>query len=206
MAYRPLILVLGCPRSGTSTVARILHTRLGVCMGHTFDVPTELNPDGYYEDKAMFEACDGLATGGITPLYWRHLMESQHLAQGCTSRRVGLKYPNLSLLSPRVINRLGASTIIATDRRPKAVLVKSFAKYAEARGFWGEKLTNIPEERRSTFIAEESSSFCDMYEDAVDGLARSLDRVNILRLGPNRLSDDEIIRTFGLWNVPHAIK
>lgn len=43
-------IVLGPPRSATSTVARILHTQCGVCMGHRLRKANRHNPDGYYED------------------------------------------------------------------------------------------------------------------------------------------------------------
>ncbi len=50
-----MILVLGPGRSGTSTVARILHTKLGVCMGRRFREPNEANTAGYYEDLDFLE-------------------------------------------------------------------------------------------------------------------------------------------------------
>ena len=43
-------LVMGTGRSGTSTVARILHTKLHVSMGDELNPPDAGNPDGYYED------------------------------------------------------------------------------------------------------------------------------------------------------------
>ncbi len=43
-------LVIGTGRCGTSTVARILHDKLGIYMGESFLQPDEHNPDGYYED------------------------------------------------------------------------------------------------------------------------------------------------------------
>jgi len=47
---QPAILVLGSGRSGTSTVAKLCHTRLGICMGHILKSGDALNPSGYYED------------------------------------------------------------------------------------------------------------------------------------------------------------
>lgn len=44
------VIVVGPARSATSTVARILHTQCGVCMGHNLRKASENNPDGYYED------------------------------------------------------------------------------------------------------------------------------------------------------------
>jgi hypothetical protein len=42
--------VLGCPRSGTSLAAGLLH-RLGVCMGEHLVGPHPMNPRGFYEDR-----------------------------------------------------------------------------------------------------------------------------------------------------------
>lgn len=47
------ILVVGPGRCGSSTVARLLHTRLGVCMGYRFQMPDEFNEGGYFEDKDL---------------------------------------------------------------------------------------------------------------------------------------------------------
>lgn len=50
-----MILVLGVGRSGSSTVARLLHTKVGVSMGTRFRDPDEANPLGYYEDLDFLE-------------------------------------------------------------------------------------------------------------------------------------------------------
>ena len=51
-----LILVMGPPRSGTSVTARILHEKLGVCMGHNLVPGNAGNPKGFYEDFGMVAA------------------------------------------------------------------------------------------------------------------------------------------------------
>lgn len=45
-----MIIVTGSGRSNTSTVARLLHDKLGVDMGRGFDAPSEPSPRGSYED------------------------------------------------------------------------------------------------------------------------------------------------------------
>ncbi|KKN11705.1 hypothetical protein LCGC14_1023770 [marine sediment metagenome] len=50
-----MILVLGTGRSGTSTIARLLHTELGVSMGTRFKDPDSANAKGYYEDLDFLE-------------------------------------------------------------------------------------------------------------------------------------------------------
>ena len=46
---RPLVIVTGPGRSGTSAVARVLHES-GVRMGSEFDPPSEFNLEGFYEE------------------------------------------------------------------------------------------------------------------------------------------------------------
>ncbi len=43
-------LVVGTGRCGTSTVARLMHTKLNIFMGEKFEPADIHNPDGYYED------------------------------------------------------------------------------------------------------------------------------------------------------------
>lgn len=51
MEYRcPDVVVVGTGRSGTSAVARVLHERIGVCMGHFIKTPNAANPKGFHED------------------------------------------------------------------------------------------------------------------------------------------------------------
>ena len=47
-------IILGCGRSGTSTVARVLHEKLDVDMGSEFVVGNDANPDGTYEDYRIW--------------------------------------------------------------------------------------------------------------------------------------------------------
>lgn len=49
---RPLIIVTGAGRSGTSAVARVLHES-GVSLGGPFVATSEINPAGFYEDAAL---------------------------------------------------------------------------------------------------------------------------------------------------------
>ncbi|MCH7838037.1 MAG: sulfotransferase [Chloroflexi bacterium] len=58
---RPFIIVTGAGRSGTSAVARVLHES-GVRMGNDFDAPSEFNPEGYYEETAVWTLNQRLLT------------------------------------------------------------------------------------------------------------------------------------------------
>lgn len=50
-----IFLVTGTGRSGTSYVARLMHERVGVCMGYEFIPANQRNPYGYYEDKEVVQ-------------------------------------------------------------------------------------------------------------------------------------------------------
>ncbi len=72
-------LVVGTGRCGTSTVARLMHTKLNIFMGEKFGPADVYNPDGYYEDlefgklnndfayneELTYKAWDGLVTDVI---------------------------------------------------------------------------------------------------------------------------------------------
>lgn len=45
-----MIIILSPGRCGSSTVARLLHTKLNISMGTRFRKPDQSNPRGYYED------------------------------------------------------------------------------------------------------------------------------------------------------------
>lgn len=49
-AIQPAVLIVGSGRSGTSTVGRICHEDLGICMGHFLKSADYQSPKGYYED------------------------------------------------------------------------------------------------------------------------------------------------------------
>lgn len=58
---RPFIIVTGAGRSGTSAVARVLHES-GVRMGSDFDAPSDVNPEGFYEETAVWTLNQRLLT------------------------------------------------------------------------------------------------------------------------------------------------
>ena len=53
-AARRVIVVLGMQRSGTSTIARAVHT-LGVTLGNNLLAPNMFNPRGYWEDQRIWK-------------------------------------------------------------------------------------------------------------------------------------------------------
>ena len=67
---KPLVIVTGTGRSGSSAVARVLHES-GVRMGSDFDRPTEANVEGFYEERGVYWLHEQMLTElGLTG-FWR---------------------------------------------------------------------------------------------------------------------------------------
>lgn len=64
---RKTVMVLGCPRSGTSLLSGLL-SKLGVNMGNNLRRPDKYNPEGYFEDIELLAINERLFTraGGVT--------------------------------------------------------------------------------------------------------------------------------------------
>jgi hypothetical protein len=67
---RPLVIVSGAGRSGTSAVARVLHES-GVLMGRELGEPSDANPDGFYEDMDVWWLHERLLTELGMSNFWR---------------------------------------------------------------------------------------------------------------------------------------
>ena len=72
------IFVVGPGRCGSSTTARILHTKLGITMGWRFHEPDDANKKGYFEDLD-FQFANAMVLGGWArrPMFRREYLESQ---------------------------------------------------------------------------------------------------------------------------------
>ena len=99
--------VVGPGRSGTSFVARVLHERLGVCMGERFN-SDKTNPRGFYEDCDFKDANQALLTNVVSEHGWRTMVEPIIHARRQKGRPWGFKDPRVaepqiaSLLRPYV--------------------------------------------------------------------------------------------------------
>ena len=67
---KPLILVAGAGRSGTSAVARVLHES-GVHMGDELGQASDMNPEGFYEDMGVWRLHERLFTELGLGSIWR---------------------------------------------------------------------------------------------------------------------------------------
>ena len=70
MANLTPIIVVGTGRCGTSTIARLLHTKFNICMGERFREPDEHNPDGYFEDLDFRDANEAMLCGKLSAVQW----------------------------------------------------------------------------------------------------------------------------------------
>lgn len=103
------IIVVGTGRSGTSTVSRILHERMGVCMGHFFRMHTIHD---YYEDLMAHGLNRMLGAGQVTVLDWRLSMAKAHANCGDW----GFKDPYFLYASPKAIEQIQPRLFIRTWR------------------------------------------------------------------------------------------
>ncbi len=188
-------MVLGCPRSGTSTVARLLHTKMGVCMGHSLDNdPGGFNPGGNYEDRLLIPACTALALGHTTPGLYRMVLEAYHKGKGCTAETLGIKHPRLSLISPAVLMATGVGRLFIVRREPEEATIASLIKYSAARKWWGSvSIAEMTNEDKAGFIEDRARELYDMYTAALS----VFEGATVVTIGPGRTNDGEVLRQMG---------
>ena len=112
-----VVLVVGPPRSCTSVTARILHEKLGVCMGHDLVPGNAGNPLGFYED---FKYVGLIKERKV----WNLLSVLDH---GC--EYVGVKSPELAYVNLEVLNPWK----VVRTRRPLAGIAASLVNWHQPR-------------------------------------------------------------------------
>jgi hypothetical protein len=125
---KPTAFVTGPGRCGSSTVARILHEDIGICMGHYLRTGDEQNPDGYYEDylaHSMLELV--LAHQKITP--WHVNEFHKHVFKPHKRCKYwGFKSLSIAAFSPGALKFYNPQVLIRT-KRPLELVVKSWQKH-----------------------------------------------------------------------------
>jgi hypothetical protein len=134
------IIVLGQGRSGTSTVAGILH-HLGVYMGEGLLPSTPDNPKGSFEDARFVDIHTRMIGGD-----WKHpkisamkvdplLPEYEALVEDMNRHELwGLKDPRLCFTFPYLMPLLGDDTKIVTTLRSWDSRIRSLAAMADVGG------------------------------------------------------------------------
>ena len=123
-----MIIVLGPGRSGTSTVARILHNNLGVSMGRRFRSPDDANPQGYFEDLDFRDL-------NHTALWKKISMDIQikHLFDG-RQEPWGLKDPRICELHSEDSKYIKNAKFIVAMRQPEQIIQSMMQHYG-----WSEE-------------------------------------------------------------------
>jgi len=131
-----MILVMGVGRTGTSTTSRILHTKLGVCMGHHPDLekPKPGNPLGSYEDVTMIRATKNLLRGATTTEWLKEF--NIHDEYPCLKPYIGCKVTRLAGITPKQLIGINPKLVIRTFR-PKELAVASLQRYRDNTTDWG---------------------------------------------------------------------
>ncbi len=134
-----MILVLGTGRSGTSTVARLLHTELGVSMGTRFKEPDSANVKGYYEDLDFLEINTDETLG--------HDLRAERISHLFATKREpwGLKEPRTPYYWSIYREHIGRDTKIIIATRATHLITASLKKNYG----WDEyKALNVIRDRR----------------------------------------------------------
>ena len=123
-----MIFVLGVGRSGTSTVARIIHQKNIACMGHEFPQPNGFNPLGYWEDKEVRRLLSTFLTGNVSSFVVN--VEKLHRNRGCNKPILGFKHPVLCGVPREVWLSLQPKAIYWCTR-PKEATIVSMMRFRE---------------------------------------------------------------------------
>jgi len=121
-----IVLVVSTGRAGSSAVARVLHTKMGISMGTRFRPPDEENPKGFYEDLDFKDLNEYVLTGRITfPEFETRIRKLAGLRSGDW----GLKDPRLSHLWGIYLSIIPDARIIITERNPQRVVESCMKQY-----------------------------------------------------------------------------
>lgn len=129
-----MIFVLGSGRSGTSSVARVLHENSIACMGHKFAGSDSSNLLGYWEDleirqKYMPEFISGAWQTFIANVQGYHTTNEE----ACKSTLLGYKHPMLCEIQREIWLALQPTIIYWCTRSKKQVIASMVKKGGKRR-------------------------------------------------------------------------
>ena len=172
-AIEPLspFIVTGVGRTGTSTVARVLHENLGVRMMGEHNKKSPANPDGFYEDLNIWALNMHFVSGKINfPLFFNAIQRVID-ERDKTDKIWGFKDPVLANILGFYYTFFVNPKIIICER-PKNLVLKSLVKHWRDDEYKCEELYNS----RITCL--------DRFLKGRDHLA--------IRFGKDRKTDEEI--------------
>jgi len=119
--------VVGTGRSGTSTVARLLHENMGINMGAEFKPPTSHNPKGAYEDVEFVIPTARYINGKMSFNDWDNHTRSVIRKRLEAGKPWGVKDPALAHILGQFLMYLDEPKIIRC-KRDKKLAVDSFRR------------------------------------------------------------------------------
>jgi len=146
------VLVVGTGRSGTTTTAKILHERLGVCMGTKFALSA--HDDGHcYEDEYMYSLDMELLNGRLSLPLWQRLVAYRVEELEAKGGSWGYKGPTMVYTLPLLLPYFVKPPHIIWADRCKKLTTASFKKcygwpQARADGEWENRQQHL-----KTFLA-----------------------------------------------------
>jgi len=170
--YPDPYLVLGTGRSGTSTVARIFHNKLGVFMGHQFPPTNETNPDGFWEDMDFYRANKSFVMGQISFPVWRKKVWTTILMRRALNKPWGFKESRMGHLIGLYVGFFDNPRIVWCQREKDLVIASLQRCYGHdkkrAYALWRTR------------------------EKTIDRILRNTDHL-VIYFNKKRKSDEEII-------------
>ena len=122
----PIYLVVGTGRCGSSTVARIMHTKLGIKMGERF-VEHE-DHGGFYEDLDFYIINQQVYGGQISLVDWFNICQKLIIDRSEHDIPWGIKEPLMTYFLGQMISFLPEFPRIIWTRRARKLVVSSMIK------------------------------------------------------------------------------
>jgi len=174
-------IVVGVGRCGTSTVARVLHTKLNVCMGLEFVKSSKSNPDGTYEDIVFWLLNRKLLGNKVAFPSWHYAVQQLVMDRQNLNVPWGWKDPVTSQLLGIYLTFFDNPKIIRCNR-DKILVLQSIKKH------W----KRTADAAASQYI---STTAC------LDRILKGIDHL-VIDFGKEVLSDEYIIeRITSRWEI-----
>lgn len=146
-------LVVGTGRSGTSTVARVLHENLGIYMGEESRPPDKFNPKGYFEDVDFRRVNIDFYKGKLNFEQWclkvRDIIHQRYKLQ----KPWGFKESRMAALLGFYLTFFDKPRIIRCKRKPELVINSLMRCYGWSRKH-AEQITFSRETQLDRLLSE----------------------------------------------------
>lgn len=165
-------LVVGTGRSGTSTVAGILHNDMDIFMGHEFVSANYTNPDGFWEDLEFYEPNTAFIVGAINFAEWKKEIAAIISVRWEMDKSWGFKESKIAVLLGFYLGFFKNPKIIRCERKKELVISSLMRCYEHSK--------------------KKATAFWHTRETLLDNTLSGKDCLTI-HFGEDRVSDTEII-------------